>query len=110
MNTSGTAAEAAVATEAATSALDDNRGRTSSGDSDVSDSWRAATETAGVDLGTGELTRPCSTLSLADLGDLCGDAEGADCGGAYLVGGDCDESVDGGGIGLELLDFGGHEV
>lgn len=97
-------------TNGAATAANDNRERTSSGDSDVSDSWRAVTESAGVDLGAGELTRPCSTLSLADLGDLCGDAEGDDCGGAYLVGGDCDDSVDGGGIGLELLDFGGQEV
>lgn len=52
------------------------------------------------------LPRPCSALSLADLGDLCGDQEDADdCGGVFLVGGnDCD--VNGSGIGLDLYDLG----
>lgn len=79
----------------------------------------AVTESAGVQqapiMGSSasageELTRPCSTLSLADLGELCGDAAEDDCGGAYLVGGDCDDHGDGGGIGLDLLDLDGHEV
>lgn len=78
----------------------------------------AATASAGVQqtpmMGTSacageELARPCSTLSLADLGELCGDSAEDDCGGAYLVGGDCDEHGDDGGIGLDLLDL-DHEV
>lgn len=52
------------------------------------------------------MPRPCSSLSLADLGDLCGDQEGDDgCGGVFLVGGDCDD-VNGSGIGLDLYDLG----
>ncbi|CAM9248729.1 unnamed protein product [Ectocarpus sp. 4 AP-2014] len=50
------------------------------------------------------LPRACSSLSFADLGDLCGDQEG---GGVFLVGGDdCDDDVDGSGIGLDLYDLG----
>ncbi|CAB1116818.1 unnamed protein product [Ectocarpus sp. CCAP 1310/34] len=50
------------------------------------------------------LPRACSSLSFADLGDLCGDQEG---GGVFLVGGeDCDDDVHGSGIGLDLYDLG----
>ena len=54
------------------------------------------------------LPRPCSSLSFADLGDLCGDQEGADdaCGGVFLVGGDDCDDVNGSGIGLDLYDLG----
>lgn len=51
------------------------------------------------------IARPCSSLSLAGLGDLCGDEEAQDdCGGAFLVA-DCDD-VNGSGIGLDLYDLG----
>lgn len=51
------------------------------------------------------MARPCSSLSLADLGDLCGDEEDDDvCGGAFLVGRDCD--VGGSSIALDLYDLG----
>ncbi|CAN0203612.1 unnamed protein product, partial [Ectocarpus sp. 12 AP-2014] len=50
------------------------------------------------------LPRACSSLSFADLGDLCGDQEG---GGVFLVAGeDCDDDVHGSGIGLDLYDLG----
>lgn len=54
------------------------------------------------------LPRPCSSLSFADLGDLCGDQEGADdaCGGVFLVDGDDCDDVNGSGIGLDLYDLG----
>lgn len=54
------------------------------------------------------LPQACSSLSFADLGDLCGDQEGADdaCGGVFLVGGDDCEDVNGSGIGLDLYDLG----
>ena len=52
------------------------------------------------------MPRPCSSLSLADLGDLCGDQAGDDhCGDVFLVGGDSDD-VTGSGIGLDLYDLG----
>ena len=60
----------------------------------------------GSMLAAASMPRPCSSLSLADLGDLCGDQEGDDdCGGVFLVGGDCDD-VSGSGIGLDLYDLG----
>lgn len=93
------------------SGIANSRERTSSSDSDVSDSWKAAAETAGVDQPSSvdntemeQLARPCSTLSLAELGELCGDAERDDCGDSFLVGGDCDDP-DGAGIRLDLLDL-----
>eukprot|EP00903_Cladosiphon_okamuranus_P014105 g13111.t1 len=54
------------------------------------------------------LPRPCSSLSFTDLGDLCGDQEGADdaCGGVFLVGGDDCDDINGSGIGLDLYDLG----
>lgn len=57
-------------------------------------------------LAAASMPRPCSSLSLADLGDLCCDQEGDDgCGGVFLVGVDC-EDVNGSGIGLDLYDLG----
>ena len=59
--------------------------------------------TNGGMLAAASMPRPCSSLS---LGDLCGDQEGDDdCGGVFLVGGDCDD-VHGSGIGLDLYDLG----
>ena len=57
---------------------------------------------------TTSLPRPCSSLSLADLGELCGDQEDADdcCGGVFLVSGDDCDVVTGSGIGLDLYDLG----
>lgn len=95
----------------------------------VSDGWAVGTPTSDSPSGGGggrlgpsltssghlsgttssaSLPRPCSSLSFADLGDLCGDGEGADdgCGGVFLVGGDDCDDVNGSGIGLDLYDLG----
>lgn len=56
---------------------------------------------------TTSLPRACSSLSFADLGELCGDQEGADdCAGVFLVSGDDCDDVNGSGIGLDLYDLG----
>jgi len=57
---------------------------------------------------TTSLPRACSSLSFADLGELCGDQEGATdiCGGVFLVSGDDCDDVNGSGIGLDLYDLG----
>lgn len=80
----------------------------------VSDEWMSTDTDGGTtdssatdgELVNTSMARPCSALSLADLGDLCGDQEVEDgCGDAFLVGGDCDD-VNGSGIGLDLYDLG----
>lgn len=77
----------------------------SSGSLGGSTSLSGMTTSASSSSSSLRLARPCSSLSLADLGDLRGDQEGADgcCGGVFLVGG---EDCDGAGIGLDLYDLG----
>lgn len=89
----------------------DDAGVRNSDETAVSDGWMEASKTAGALSGLsdpvqntgGTLAKPCSSLSLGEL-DLCGDGDGDDCGGAFLVGSDCDE--DGTCIGLDLYDLG----
>ena len=73
----------------------------------VSDGWMSSDGGATDNElpGASMARRSSSSVSLADLGDLCGDDVRDDCGSAFLVGEDCD-GVDGSGIGLDLYDYG----
>lgn len=89
----------------ATAVSDGWMGSASSSDGGLNDGGITDGSMTDRELSNTSMARPCSSLSLADLGDLCGDREADDCGGAFLVGGDCDD-VGGPGIGLELYDLG----